>query len=60
MANNEIWRCCICGNYFKGWGNNPWPVSTKEDDQCCDDCNSTRVVPARIARMFGGANNESK
>ena len=22
----DIKKCCICGDYFDGWGNNPWPV----------------------------------
>lgn len=38
--------CCICGKEFDGWGNNPWPIV--EDGECCDECNMTRVVPARI------------
>lgn len=45
--------CCICGKEFKGWGNNPWPV--KEDGECCNSCNSQKVIPARIAiHMKGG------
>ena len=44
--------CCICGERFIGWGNNPWPVVTDEEARCCDECNNTRVIPARIAQMF--------
>ena len=46
-----LFVCCICGNVFTGFGNNPWPVVTGEDARCCDTCNSTTVVPARIARI---------
>ena len=44
--------CCICGKKFTGWGNNPWPVVNDEDARCCDDCNDTRVLEARLASMF--------
>lgn len=46
------YECCICGQKFTGWGNNPWPVDTSEDARCCDDCNSSVVIPARLAKMF--------
>lgn len=42
----EIKKCCICGKFFIGWGNNPWPV--KDDGVCCDGCNMMYVVPKRI------------
>lgn len=38
--------CCICGKEFIGYGNNPSPV--KEKGKCCDECNSTVVVPTRL------------
>lgn len=41
--------CCICGKTFKGWGNNPWPVM--DSGECCDECNFTQVIPARIKRL---------
>ena len=44
--NNKVKKCCICGEYFEGWGNNPAPV--KERGDCCDFCNWFVVVPARI------------
>lgn len=49
-TDNNKQRCCICGNVFWGWGNNPWPI--KEEGKCCDACNASRVLPARIARLF--------
>ncbi len=39
-------RCCICGNLFEGYGNNPAPVETR--GECCDDCNINVVVPRRL------------
>ena len=47
---NEKHICCICGKEFIGWGNNPYPYTPKdgEENVCCDECNNTKVVPARI------------
>lgn len=44
-------RCVICGHKFEGWGNNPWPV--KEIGYCCDKCNAEKVIPARLAQVYG-------
>jgi hypothetical protein len=46
-------KCCICGNMIepKGdWilGNNAEPI---KDGRCCDDCNATKVIPARIKNI---------
>ena len=43
--------CCLCGDTFVGWGNNPYPLSVNPDDRCCDKCNYTKVIPARLARI---------
>ena len=34
--------CPICGGAIVGFGNDAWPVN---DDRCCDQCNSERVIP---------------
>ena len=47
-------KCCICGKEVDGWGNNPWPV--KEEGECCDDCNSNEVIPARIFQIYKNIN----
>jgi len=39
-------KCCICGKRINGYGNNPAPV--KDEGVCCDKCNSTIVLAARI------------
>ena len=46
--------CCICGKEFKGWGNNPWPV--RNEGECCDECNDSVVLSARLREMMGGKN----
>lgn len=39
--------CCICHRHIVGeWGNNPFPVV--KAGECCDSCNLTVVMPARI------------
>ena len=44
-------KCCICGKYINGYGNNPYPYGKKDDDECCNACNERYVVPARL-RIF--------
>lgn len=38
--------CPLCRHTFDGYGNNPAPLRVK--GQVCDNCNMTRVIPARI------------
>ncbi len=38
-------HCCICGQLFEGYGNNPAPVETR--GECCDDCHINVVIPRR-------------
>ena len=51
--------CCICGERFTGWGNNPYPVVDDEDARCCDKCNGDTVIPARIAAMYRSKEGKS-
>ena len=56
-------KCCICGVEFEGYGNNPYPVGRdvySDEDRCCDDCNETFVIPARIAEFLKKAEEEEK
>lgn len=46
MDDTEEKTCCICGKKFTGWGNDPWPV--KMEGECCDDCNNSEVLTARL------------
>lgn len=45
-------KCSICGQFFAGYGNNPYPVTKEEGDRCCDACNSEQVIPARIRGLM--------
>lgn len=49
IKDAETKVCCICGEKFKGYGNNPWPI--KLDGECCDICNYKKVIPARINQL---------
>ena len=54
MAKGFI--CCLCGKKSYGWGdekqygNNPAPLNNGEGE-CCDQCNLTKVIPARLEMM---------
>lgn len=41
-------KCSICGKPFKGFGNNPEPMRRWIDGACCNECNETKVIPARM------------
>jgi hypothetical protein len=54
MDNREVnFKCCICGKQSVGYGHNPWPVSDNQEDRCCDFCNFTKVIPARLKEKLG-------
>jgi hypothetical protein len=38
-------KCVICKHDYEGWGNNSYPIT---EGQCCDMCNSHKVIPARL------------
>lgn len=48
----ETGTCCLCGGEYTHWGNNPYPLSENPNDRCCDVCNATKVIPARIMQMI--------
>ena len=47
-------RCSLCNSLIEvevsGWnkGHNPWPLRRNETDRCCQTCNDTVVMPARL------------
>ena len=49
----QAWKCVICGGKFTGWGNNAEPVKS---GRCCDLCNSSVVIPMRIAALHNDKN----
>jgi hypothetical protein len=59
-------KCCICdgeidkhytpeGKMYWDKGHNPAPVKTGEDDRCCDNCNATVVLTARLGAVVRGS-----
>jgi hypothetical protein len=49
----EKFKCCLCDKEVEGYGNNPSPIQTQnEDDECCDECNLAKVIPARMELIF--------
>ena len=43
--------CVLCGITAIGYGHNPEPLVEYEVGRCCDECNTNRVIPARLKRM---------
>lgn len=41
-------KCCFCGKDAGEYGNNARPL---KDGVCCDDCNNSKVIPARLDQM---------
>jgi hypothetical protein len=48
----KVRKCSLCGLNLVGIGNNPQPVLDDVNARCCNTCNDTRVIPARIAAMI--------
>lgn len=48
--------CCLCGKPIFGYSHNPRPVA--KEGECCNDCNATKVIPARLKKMKEGNNEE--
>ena len=46
MKLDDYKICCLCGLSFLGYGHNAEPL--KEGGICCDVCNETKVIPARL------------
>ena len=41
--------CVLCGSLFVGYGHNPAPLA--DEGRCCDACNATLVIPARLSAI---------
>ncbi len=57
--SEQIFKCCFCGQEFKGWGNNPEPLNHDENARCCDECDGALVIPARIYLLTKSRSKES-
>ena len=44
--------CVLCGEPFEGYGNNPEPCKPYSAGKCCDSCNMTKVIPARLSMIM--------
>lgn len=46
----KVRRCCICNTKLPigDYGNNPEPVKPFSEGVCCNNCNRTKVIPARL------------
>lgn len=40
--------CCICHKEVEEFGNDPWPVNIDDNAECCDACDMSVVVTARL------------
>ena len=45
--------CSICNKEYDEYGNNAEPIN---DGRCCDNCNATVVIPARMKLMTRNPN----
>ena len=43
------YKCVLCDKSKFGFGNNPDPCS--DTGRCCDDCNRSKVIPARVKQF---------
>ena len=58
---NKKPTCCFCGKECEDeFGNNPYPVETYEKARCCNLCNKSMVVPARIKAMLANTRTKKK
>ena len=44
--DQPLTKCSICGEEFKGFGNNAEPIN---NGRCCDECNAD-VIIARLKK----------
>jgi len=61
--------CCLCDQPCEPWptperegrihgyGHNPEPLGLLLDDRCCNFCNETQVIPARLRNLITRKNN---
>lgn len=51
--SRKVRKCCLCGEKLPigNLGNNPEPLKPYSSGTCCDKCNATKVIPARLAQV---------
>ena len=57
-ATVRIKSCCFCKKYVGRYGgNSPHPANITDGARCCDACNMTVVLPARLGLAMAHAAN---
>tara|TARA_R100000995_G_scaffold78911_1_gene49751 strand:+ start:1096 stop:1263 length:168 start_codon:yes stop_codon:yes gene_type:complete len=51
MNQEKFKTCVLCKEEYTGWGNNPEPLEHPAF-KCCNVCNISRVIPARMAELY--------
>jgi hypothetical protein len=51
--DRPLYVCVLCGELIVGYGHNPEPLASYDDGRCCDLCNDTKAIPARLAHLLG-------
>ena len=52
MEENKKPICCFCDKECEDeFGNNPYPANIEEDARCCNEFNTTIVIPERIKNI---------
>ena len=45
-------KCIFCGKEIKSNASNScWPIYTDVSVRCCNNCNMSKIIPARFAMM---------
>jgi hypothetical protein len=55
--NKKVFQCVLCAKPVKEYGNNASPIFPA--DKCCDNCNDTFVIPARLLNTSMGRDKHS-
>jgi hypothetical protein len=53
VAPMKEYECCFCKKTFSGYGHNPEPLKDGIVNRCCDKCNVSKVIPARVDGYHG-------
>jgi hypothetical protein len=48
---SSFFNCCFCRRDYGNYGHNPAPLTNDPRQRCCESCNSSKVLPERIARI---------
>tara|TARA_R100000655_G_scaffold33145_1_gene65325 strand:- start:680 stop:853 length:174 start_codon:yes stop_codon:yes gene_type:complete len=56
MNQKKVKTCVLCKEGYTGWGNNPEPLEHPAF-KCCNVCNVSRVIPARMAELYSRRSN---